>query len=63
VALCDDLRISIRSRRYFDVILWPRLTALTPDRLERPAPAPGLRRRGPSLREIERLVTDIEARA
>ena len=52
-----------RSRRYFDVILWPRLGALAgSETLTRPADRRGVRRRGPSLRAIEALVAEIERR-
>ena len=60
--LRDDVAASARSRRYFDVILWPRLAELADGDLAAPPARPGLRRRGPSLREMERLVAEIERR-
>jgi hypothetical protein len=61
VGLRDDLLSSTRSRRYFDVILWPRLRDLAGRDLPRPPERPGiLRRRGPSLRAIEGLVAEVE---
>ena len=60
--LRDDLVASTRRRRYFDVVLWPRLSALAGPDLPRPAEPRGPFRRGPSLAAIERLVTRIEGR-
>jgi len=60
--LRDDLVASTRRRRYFDVVLWPRLSALAGPDLPRPAESRGPIRRGPSLAAIERLVTRIEGR-
>lgn len=60
--LHDDLIASTRSRRYFDVILWPRLSALTGAELPRPAERRVGRRRGPSLPAIERIIAEIERR-
>jgi hypothetical protein len=57
-----DVAASTRSRRYFDVILWPRLTALAGRELPRPAKRRLLGRRGPSLRVLEGLVADVERR-
>ena len=62
LALRDDVRYSVRSRRYFDVILWPRLVELGGPGLAAPAPRRRLRRRGPSIGELSRLVSDIEGR-
>lgn len=63
LALREDVIYGTRSRRYFDVILWPRLYALAgTEMLPRPADRRGLRRRGPSLRAIEGLVAEIERR-
>jgi len=62
LALRDDVRYSIRSRRYFDVILWPRLAELGGLGLTPPARRRRLRRRGPSIGELSRLVSDIEGR-
>jgi hypothetical protein len=60
--LRDDLVASTRRRRYFDVVLWPRLSALAGPDLPRPAEPRGPIRRGPSLAAIERLVARIEGR-
>jgi hypothetical protein len=63
LALRDDVIYGTRSRRYFEVILWPRLGELAGSAmLPRPANRRGLRRRGPSLRAIETLVAEIEKR-
>ncbi|PWU17092.1 MAG: hypothetical protein C5B48_16435 [Candidatus Rokuibacteriota bacterium] len=61
--LRDDLVFSSRSRRYFDVILWPRLSELSGPKLPPPATRRWIRRRGPSLRTLERLIADVERRA
>src|SRR5262245_36281154 len=58
--LASDVRTALRSRRYFDKVLWPRLQALTPDPLSRPAARPG---RGPSLASLRRVIAVIEKRA
>jgi hypothetical protein len=60
--LRDDLVWSRRSRRYFDAILWPRLLALGGAGLAPPAPRRWIRRRGPSLRALERLIAETEQR-
>src|SRR5689334_7112964 len=60
--LRDDLITSTRRRRYFDVVLWPRLAALAGPDLPRPEERRGPTRRGPSLRAIEGLVARIEER-
>jgi hypothetical protein len=56
----DELAYSVRSRRYFDAVLWPRLSALA----RRPLPLPPRRRwlsrLGPPRATIERLIADIE---
>ena len=62
LALRDDVRYSIRSRRYFDVILWPRLVELGGAGMTPPARRRRLRRRGPSIGELSRLVSEIEGR-
>jgi hypothetical protein len=62
LALRDDVRYSIRSRRYFDVILWPRLVELGGPGMTPPARRRRFRRRGPSIGELSRLVSDIEGR-
>jgi len=60
--LRDDLVYGARSRRYFDAILWPRLLELAGTPLPRPAERRRLRRVGPSLRALERLVALAEKR-
>jgi hypothetical protein len=55
--LASDVRTALRSRRYFDKVLWPRLIALTPRPLLRPAARPG---RGPSLASLRRVIAAIE---
>jgi hypothetical protein len=59
VRVRDDLVFSRRSRHYFDTFLWPRLRKLG---AAEPAPPAERRRRGPSLRTLERLIADIERR-
>jgi hypothetical protein len=61
--LRDDLASSARSRRYFEAVLWPRLQTLARGSLSRPVPRWGLRRRGPSLAELEELIARIEERS
>ena len=63
VRLCDDVTFSIRSRRYFDAILWPRLSELAGADLPRPAERRALPRRGPSLSALEVLIAQVERRA
>jgi hypothetical protein len=60
LALRDDVIYGTRSRRYFDVILWPRLSELAGTELPRPAARRGIRRRGPSMSELSHLVAEIE---
>lgn len=63
VRLRDEVVFSTRSRRYFDAILWPRLTGLAGADLPRPPERRGLRRRrGPSLAVLEDLIAGIERR-
>jgi len=57
--LASDVRTALRSRRYFDKVLWPRLEALAPEPLARPAPRPG---RGPSLASLRRVIAAMEKR-
>ena len=60
--LRDDLAAGARRRRYFDVVLWPRLRALGADDLARPADRRGPGRSGPSLGAIEAVIARIEER-
>ena len=55
--LASDVRAALRSRRYFDRALWPRLEALTSRPLVRPSVRPG---RGPSLASLRDVITAIE---
>ena len=55
--LIDDVRATRRSRGHFERIMWPRLTALA----SRPLVGPPARLgRGPSLRDLRRVIADIE---
>ena len=60
LSLRDDVTHGMRSRRYFDRVLWPRLSGLAGTDLPRPPEGRGLRRRGPSMSALARLVTEIE---
>lgn len=55
--LASDVRAALRSRRYFEQGLWPRLTALATRPLARPSLRPG---RGPSLAALRRVIADME---
>jgi hypothetical protein len=61
--LRDELRFSTRSRKYFDTILWPQLCRLGGADLAAPPERRGVRRDGPSLTDLERIVAALEARA
>lgn len=61
--LRDELVFSVRSRQYFDGILWPQLCRLGGADLRRPAERRGVRRDGPSLSALEGLIAAIEKRA
>ena len=63
VRLRDELRFSVRSRQYFETILWPQLRRLGGHDLPAPPERHGVRRDGPSLNDLERIVATIEARA
>jgi len=58
--LRDDVVFSTQSRRYFETFLWPRLRKLGGAELQ---PPPERRRRGPSVRALERVIADVERRA
>lgn len=55
--LIDDVRATRRSRGHFERIMWPRLTALASRPLVRPPARLG---RGPSLRDLRRVLAEIE---
>jgi len=59
----DDVVSSIRSRRYFDQVLWPRLLDAAGGSLAPPAERRWIRRRGPSPGVLAKLVDQIERRA
>ena len=57
--LASDVRTALRRRRYFEMVLWPRLEALA----GRPLPHPRLRPgRGPSLACLRAVITEVERR-
>jgi len=58
-----DIALSLRSRPYFDRVLWPRLLALAGGRLEPPAGRRWVRRRGPSPAALAKLMGEVERRA
>jgi hypothetical protein len=51
------IRAAMRSRRHFELVLWPRLAALSPRAL---VPPPTRRGRGPSLRGLRDVISTIE---
>jgi hypothetical protein len=57
VDLVSDVRTALRSRRYFEEVLWPRLAALAPRPPERP---PARRGRGPGLARLRAVIAAIE---
>jgi len=57
--LARDVRTALRSRRYFETVLWPRLEALAGRPL---TPPPRRRGRGPSLAGLRAVITEIERR-
>jgi hypothetical protein len=63
MALRDDVIASARSRRYFDVVLWPRLLDLAGEELPRPPARRALRWLGPSLSTLSAVIGRIERRA
>jgi hypothetical protein len=62
LGLCDDVRFGSRSRRYFDRILWPRLSRVAGGPLARPADRRGIGGRGPSMAALEGVIAEIERR-
>jgi hypothetical protein len=62
MALREDVIASARSRRYFEVVLWPRLVELGGGDPPRPPARRGMRWRGPSLSALSALIAGIEAR-
>jgi hypothetical protein len=61
--LRDELIFSIRSRRYFETVLWPRLQRLAGTDLGPPPARRGRRRDGPPGDALGRVLTGIEQRA
>jgi hypothetical protein len=59
LGLMSDVRAALRSRRYFDNVMWPRLQALSTSPLDRPPLRPG---RGVSLAGLRRVLTALERR-
>ncbi len=55
--LIDDIRTARRSRRHFERVLWPQLTALTSRPL---VPPPARLGRGPGLAGLRDVIADIE---
>jgi hypothetical protein len=55
--LASDVRAALRSRRYFEEVLWPRLAAMAP---RPPARPPARFGRGPSLADLRRVIAAIE---
>ena len=61
--LRDELVFSVRNRRYFDTILWPQLLRLAGTDLPRPPERRRVRRDGPPLGTLARLIAEVEERA
>jgi hypothetical protein len=57
--LMSDVRTALRSRRYFDEVMWPRLTTFSTATFERPRVRRG---RGPSRAALRALLDAIERR-
>jgi hypothetical protein len=60
--LRDELVFSMRSRRYFETVLWPRLVKLAGTGLPSPPERRGRRRKGPPRDALERLIAEVEQR-
>jgi hypothetical protein len=60
--LHTEVRLSLASRRHFDGVLWPRLTALAKRQDTAPLTPPSRRlgRRGPRVRELAQLISSLE---
>jgi hypothetical protein len=58
LGLTSDVRAALRSRRYFEHVMWPRLTALATRPLTTPRLRPG---RGPGPAALGRVLDDVEA--
>jgi hypothetical protein len=58
--LRDELRFSVRSRQYFETILWPQLQRIARTELPPPTERRGWRRDGPPLTSLERVIAAIE---
>jgi hypothetical protein len=61
--LRDELVFSVRSRRYFDTVLWPRLEKLAGTSLTPPPQRRRRHRNGPSRDTLERLIVEVEQHA
>ena len=68
--LRDELRAGVASQRYFDRVLWPRLTGLAARLPDRPVLAPPPRslarrlcRRGPSPAALRAVLAQLDARS
>ena len=61
--LRDEVVFSIRSRPYFDTVLWPRLSRLAGTELVAPPEHRGRPRNGPPRDTLARLLAEIERRA
>jgi hypothetical protein len=59
----DDVTFSIRSRPYFDRVLWPRLLDAAGGSLAPPTEHRWIRRRGPSPATLAKLIDEVEKRA
>lgn len=55
--LISDVRVALRSRRYFEEIFWPRVAGLARHPPPRPSLRPG---RGPSLASLDEVTAAME---